>query len=255
MERNMSNDKLCTENEAISISGVSSRTLLRFSEAGYLTLHTAPDGSRRYERTQVEEIFGAASAGAPVSGAYESNSLGSVAQAAETFEVQDDSVLGEPPSQPTQQELATSHQIERPVPSTQSTDSDRSSAYRDSRDVEEIARLRNLLSLQERILDGKDDEIADLRNQRAWLRERIEKLEEKSDRDQILLLSETQTIRSLIAYQEARKSTFRQFLEWAGLYRTPANTALPSSGDYLSKPASSSSSSRTIEVPRAANSD
>jgi len=250
----MSNDKLCTETEAISISGVSSRTLLRFSEAGYLTLHTAANGSRRYERAQVEEIFGTASAGGSSSSAYESNSPLEDADT-EAGDIHNDPLPHEAPSQPIQPKLANSIQAERWEQAEHSTDSGRSLATRDSRDVEEIARLRNLLSLQERILDSKDDEIADLRNQRAWLRERIEKLEEKSDRDQILLLSETQTIRSLLAYQESRKSSFRQFLEWAGLYKAPTSGALPPSGDYHSKPAGSGSSSRTIEVSKAANSD
>ncbi len=116
----------------------------------------------------------------------------------------------------------------------------------------EIERLKNLLAIQERMLDEKDDQIADLKNQRTWLRERVEKLEEKSDRDQILLLSETQTIRSLIAYQESRKSTVRQVLEWLGF--SNRDTSRPA----LNKPIDSSShaqTGRTIEVQRAANSD
>jgi hypothetical protein len=116
----------------------------------------------------------------------------------------------------------------------------------------EVERLKNLLAIQERMLDSKDDEIADLKNQRAWLRQRIEKLEEKHDRDQILLLSETQTIRSLIAYQESRKSSFRQLLEWIGIAPSSSYTALPQPHSQQA-PSTATTSGRTIEVRQAAN--
>lgn len=250
----MSNDRFCTEHEATLISGVSYRTLLRFSEAGYLTVYPEPDGTRRYERAQVEEIFGMASSSAPAGGGYASVDPFEVTES-KSCETRFDSTTHANPAQPIQTSHAASLSVEELEQGPLPVEKDISAAIRESQDVEEISRLRNLLSLQERILDSKDDEIADLRNQRAWLRERIEKLEEKSDRDQLLLLSETQTIRSLIAYQESRKSTFRQFLEWAGLYRAPSSAALPPSGDYHSKSAGAGSSSRTIEVSKAANSD
>jgi hypothetical protein len=102
------------------------------------------------------------------------------------------------------------------------------------------------------MLDSKDDEIADLRNQRAWLRERIEKLEEKSDRDQILLLQETQTIRQLIAVQESKKSVVQQVLEWIGVTKSTEVATIPSNSDYSQKK-SPVAGSRTIEVEKAAN--
>jgi len=116
----------------------------------------------------------------------------------------------------------------------------------------EVQRLTNLLSMQERILDAKDDEIADLRSQRTWLRERIEKLEEKSDRDQILLLSETQTIRKLISYQESRKTVVQLFLEWIGVSQSKELTTMPSSSEFGANKVKTANG-RTIEVPAAAN--
>jgi hypothetical protein len=106
--------------------------------------------------------------------------------------------------------------------------------------------------MQERILDAKDDEIADLRSQRTWLRERIEKLEEKSDRDQILLLSETQTIRKLISYQESRKTVVQLFLEWIGVSQSKELTTMPSSSEFGANKVKTANG-RTIEVPAAAN--
>jgi hypothetical protein len=224
--------------------------LLRFSEAGYLTLHNELDGSHRYERAQVEEIFGASATNSIPRSAPEAAPIRDHESSVE------DRIAVDPVQAPQtpEQESTVLHTGE---------DISRSAADDSVRDAQmallsdEIARLRNLLAMQERMLDSKDDEIADLRSQRAWLRERIEKLEEKSDRDQILLLSETQMIRSLLAYQESRKSTFRQFLEWTGLVRDSRNTSLPQpqSSDYNSKSPSSPGNSRTIEVSKAANSD
>jgi hypothetical protein len=116
----------------------------------------------------------------------------------------------------------------------------------------EILKLRNVISLQERLLDTKDAEIADLKNQREWLRARVEKLEEKSDRDQILLLSETQTIRKLITLQEQRRSGFRQFLEWIGLTPQPQVKALGTQSEFMNSD-TVSTAARTIEVKEAAN--
>lgn len=42
------------------------------------------------------------------------------------------------------------------------------------------------------------DEIRMLREERDWLRQRLEKLEARSERDQMLMLSESETIRSLV---------------------------------------------------------
>jgi len=248
----MNKDNLCSEAEAISVSGVSSRTLLRFSEAGYLTVFTEPDGSRRYDRTQVEEIFGLSQRSSPAPEARQfepSSDLISVCNSgAQTEPSATEIQVPQPDPTPSHPESAARSIANEPVMPPPSS--------KQSSELEqETARLHHLLEMQERILDSKDDEIADLRSQRAWLRERIEKLEEKAERDQILLLSETQTIRSLIAYQESKKSTFRQLLEWAGVVRENPSGSLPQPGEYHPKNSPQHSASRTIEVARAANAD
>ena len=114
---------------------------------------------------------------------------------------------------------------------------------------EEIQRLKNLVSLQERILDMKESEIQDLRSQRDWLKTRVEKLEEKGDRDQVLLLSETQALRQLIGLQQKRPSAIRSLLEWLGLGNSETMPVLPSNQDI----ATTGSSQSTIVVNKAAN--
>lgn len=261
----MNQEPLCSEQEAARIAGVSLRTLLRFSEAGYLTLYSQSDGSHKYQRAQIQEIFGLSASTSQRAPEAASHPGMVTAESVEIFEQGKeecnissdvDSSCAVEASAFEQESIISSSNSGRTI-STNTASANTASANdpQIATLVDEINRLRNLMALQERILDSKDDEIADLRNQRAWLRERIEKLEEKSDRDQILLLSETQTIRSLIAYQESRKSTFRQLLEWTGLVRDSSSAPLPQlkSGDYNSKHSSTPGSSRTIDLSKAAN--
>jgi TolA-binding protein len=81
---------------------------------------------------------------------------------------------------------------------------------------DELRKLRHLVEIQERMLANRDTEVSDLRQQRDWLQRRVERLEEKGERDQILLLSVTQTNRQLVSLQEGKRSTVRQLLEWLG---------------------------------------
>jgi hypothetical protein len=241
----MTLNDLVSETEASQMAGVSARTLLRFSESGYLTADLSLDGSRSYSRAQLLEIFGAPTAAMPSTSETrapervpQSASCSPNADRATTTIISSEerSRDDEPITESAARSPITPHQ----PPASPSHDSD------------EISRLRNLIEMQERMLDAKDDEIADLRNQRAWLRERVEKLEEKSDRDQILLLQETQTIRQLIAVQDARKSVVQQVLEWIGVGKPSDVTALPLNNDYSPKK-TASSGSKTIEVEKAAN--
>jgi len=80
----------------------------------------------------------------------------------------------------------------------------------------EIVRFRHLADMQERLLDLREQELGELRKERDWLRSRVERMEEKQDRDQLLLLAETQTIRRLVQIEETRKSPIQAALEWFG---------------------------------------
>jgi hypothetical protein len=239
--------ELISEKDAAKQAGVSAKTLTRFSEAGYLAVEIQNDGSRMYSASQINEIFG-------------------------TFQA---SPTGSAPTQP-----APTGKVEMACKSTQTTfrpDADTASSYytpvspapiaekvviqddqvtpqQNSKELEtlheELQRLRNLVNLQERILDMKDSELVDLRSQRDWLRTRVEKLEEKGDRDQVLLLSETQAIRQLIGLQNRPRSTMRNLLDWFGLGSSESTRQLPSNED-LSQPDRKGNSA--IVVNRAAN--
>ena len=85
----------------------------------------------------------------------------------------------------------------------------------------ELDRLRQLNKLQERLLDVRAQQHEEQRRERDWLKARIEKLEEKNERDQLLLLSETQMIRKLITTHEERRTPLQLALEWLG-FTAPA---------------------------------
>ncbi len=58
------------------------------------------------------------------------------------------------------------------------------------------------------------EQIQILREERDWLRERIEKLEARSEREQMLLLSESENVRSLISTNN--KPFWQRALPWFG---------------------------------------
>ncbi len=230
-----------SECEAVKQAGVSARTLQRFSEAGYLSIQLKSDGSRLYSVQQLHEIFGsfqepATSQTPPLQGTDAEEDIGpSCSRDATTYYTPAQTT---PLVEKVSTEASTEAFTEAFPPPTPPTNS--SSAG------EEISRLKNLVALQERILDMKDSEIKDLRSQRDWLKTRVEKLEEKGDRDQVLLLSETQALRQLIGIQQKRTSTLRSLLDWLGLGSSETLPALPSNQDIAS-------GSGTIVVNKAAN--
>ena len=60
------------------------------------------------------------------------------------------------------------------------------------------------------------EQIQILREERDWLRARVEKLEARSEREQMLILAESENVRSLIG-QKRQKSIWRLALPWFGL--------------------------------------
>jgi DNA-binding transcriptional MerR regulator len=233
----------CTEQEATALAGVSAKTLRRFRESGYLDVITTSGEECLYSKRQLAEIFGSADQRQQTNEVFPAQELETVEPIRQSscegnvppFESQDTEPLESQDTEP---------QFRESEPEVRETII--SEPIQASREVE---RLRNLVNMQEKILDSKEAELVDLRNQRAWLRERIERLEEKAERDQILLLSETQTIRTLVSYNENRRSPVRQLLEWIGVTKQDVNNSEATSQG----PRNTSTGGRTIEVRNAAN--
>ncbi len=225
----MNTTDTCTELEATDLAGVSAKTLRRFKESGYLEVTDTVDGQPLYSRRQLVEIFGGIDTHEQIRSEAARNTTTTVSE-----------------------EVPTTHRTEEMSTCTGAGngDTNHSISTTDMSQERELQRLQNLIDIQERILDSKDSEIADLKSQRTWLQERIERLEEKSERDQILLLSETQTIRSLISYQENRRSPVRQLLEWIGVTRPESETEGATTKTIRTP---SAHGSRAIEVQKIVN--
>ncbi len=58
------------------------------------------------------------------------------------------------------------------------------------------------------------DQLEIVKEERNWLRKRIEKLESQTERDQMLRMAESETIRTLISQKENRKNPWSFLLSW-----------------------------------------
>ncbi len=101
---------------------------------------------------------------------------------------------------------------------------------------------RSLIEMYERLFSQLEAELKSVKNERDWLKTRIERYEEKSARDQLLMLAETQTIKSLIATHRPEKSPMRAALEWFGLLPPPSTSENPQSPDEVQRSEESKSS-------------
>jgi hypothetical protein len=198
---------LVSESEAAAYAGVSSATLNRFAEAGYLRIESDAEGLRLYSMSELSSVFGL--------GAI-SGTRGSVSTKT--------SSSPKPPLEPGNGVTTLSQALQfEPSPALFDPPIDGDGAQTAPALERELSKLKSVTQLQEKLLDMKEAELRDLQEQRSWLKTRLERLEEKAERDQLLLLSETQTIRKLINIEEQRKSPLRLALEWLGF--APAQQA------------------------------
>ena len=221
-----------SESEAANFAGVSSNTLGRFAEAGYLKVETDNDGLRFYSITELEDLFGLKAA--PRS----AQSQAIVTDTAPNNESAGDSYYSshEESTAPVEDsgermyhaEVLMAEDTEAKSSDTEIADNfSPASKPLNAGDEIELTKLRSIVKLQEKILDMKDSELKSLRKECDWLRTRIERYEEKNDRDQLLLLAETQMIRRFVVLQTQKKpSPLRLALEWVGL-ATPQSENIP----------------------------
>lgn len=228
-----------SETEAATIAGVSVATLNRFAETGYLQVEVEGDGLRLFSKAELATVFGVdvpgeasavslsttpmnrPTADRPTDAADEetgaSDAPQSLAQQVEV--IQSPAREASPPvSTGTETETTdTPRQASSSVSAAATTELLEEYKVRIASLEKEAQRFRTLADMQERLLDMRENELKERTKERDWLRTRIEHLEEKQDRDQLLLLAETQTIRKLVSLEESRRSPFRAFLEWLGV--------------------------------------
>jgi hypothetical protein len=222
-----------SEQAAINLTGMSSTTLTRFAEAGYLQQDIDSDGLRFYSKTELVRVFGSAPSGDYTPPKPVEMTQGEPAQSCHVVLPEEDVTMASPVAEPVPVETPDAEPSPQVVGAISAAPAsivvpsvDSEAAARAAHQEAELVRLRNLVQMQEKILDLKDSSLEALRKERDWLRVRVERLEEKSDRDQLLLLSETQTIRKLIIMSDRRRSAFRQLMEWVGIVEKPETERL-----------------------------
>ena len=186
--------ELIGENEAALQARVSASTLARFAEAGYFQVVLIGE-ERCYPKKALSSLFG-------VTFAEEEQEAASVKKA---------TVIAFPQAAPliqTQIAEAVATEISPTAEEANTTIKTQSAA--NSSDVfiqqpESESSFKTILKMHADILERQEREIQDLRTEREWLKKRIERLEDKAERDQILLLSEAQTVKQLIQIQSQKK--------------------------------------------------
>ncbi len=233
-----------SENEAVAIAGVSPITLNRFAEAGYLRIESDNDGLRLFSKRELLEVFGIQEQIIDNTVAKLEREVFDIpeepAEAVSTVQIEEPVELKfeETDPQDTQTDLQAGedhNQIENLVhfPSEEERFATNRQVRAKTKAValdaleQELTRLKNIVKMQDRVIDLRESEIAGLKEERNWLRTRIERLEEKGDRDQLLLLSETQILRQMIVHQHQKSSPLRSALEWIGLVNPRQAPVLP----------------------------
>lgn len=251
------------ESEACAFAGVSPSTLRRFAEAGYFQIETDSDGLRLFSKSEIENLFGLKpmSGGRPKPNGQTSSSPSPFSSSPPGASPNGTATVRPPASPP----RSPAHEVtptERPAGESMVLTANRTATTvvrarvdesptlterpepppyspnllhteSSSRGIalealeREVTKLQNIVGLQEKLLDLREEEIKNIKGERDWLRGRIEKLEEKNERDQLLLLAETQTVRQLINLQQRKRSTVQLALEWLGLKPIQPNPGQP----------------------------
>lgn len=219
-------ERFISEEEAARWAGVSIGTLRCFADVGALSV-LEREGTRWYSAPGVESLFAISIPRAPIfnfsprSPQAEGEPLNTQSHPIKQSAVQDDDETGQTPCSSEETAESTSHgaSIERIAEAEEKPSGGAPS------ETNGVEIFKKVLEAQQHLLAMKDAEIADLKSQRSWLQQRVEKLEQQSDRDRLILLSEAHTIKQLVAIEANRKSKLRAALEFFGI--VPVQEPIP----------------------------
>lgn len=213
--------------EASALAGVSVSTLMRFAEAGYFKV-LEQNGETQFSRLEISEVFGPA-----ISSAFNSNynSPKEVKLDREKIEGSHQEVptksekLIEPQPSSNLNPSPLAAQVEKIIERESGNSSNWNSISEASSFISETAQtsksstdaFKTVLKLQEELLADRESRISELIKERDWLRSRLEKMEEKSDRDQMLLMVESQKVRTLIDRNPQKSGFIKLALDWMGV--------------------------------------
>jgi len=188
---------LLTEDESASIAGVTKDTLRKYVSYGLLDFITDDNGRKLLSRDELNDIF-------QIENSEPSDSEAPVQLFEVKKELEDNIILigsyvgGQEAPRLDKKAKKKKEENKGPIPlSARSSDS--------SLELIEInAHLR--------------DRVKSLRAERDWLRERVEKLEQQLEREQTLLMAESETVRRLISLHSGKRAgianTVKRLLGW-----------------------------------------
>jgi len=188
---------LLSESESAVRAGVSIATLKQFVQFGFLSA-VERDGSMYFKEPDIRSVFATDFVGydSEASGTQSGSnsrstdhSTGHSATYSNGPAFNDNLTNGEAQTQTTKPVESIAGDVVHADETTLSVQTDDS-----------VVSQYELIAMNRRLRE----EIRMLRDERDWLRTRLEKLEFRSERDQMLLLSESQTIKSLVTRPERR---------------------------------------------------
>ena len=230
---------------AEAFAGVGRSTLLRFAEAGYFSIERDATGSPLFLKQEISDLFNLQWEEPVVAEVQTSEPTPAPEVAIEEDVEYSTDQFESPPL--TETEVVEVLEDEEPEPTIEAIVEKNSPAIEPNEDFgiqastaneadfevvesvkqleNEVLKLKRVIELQEQLLEEREADIADLKTQREWLQERVEKSEEKAERDQLLLISEMQMLTKLVAEQTRKRSPVLSILEWLGMREpTPAHT-------------------------------
>ena len=218
---------LLSEPEAVRAFGLKSSTLKRFSETGYLGCTITPSGVSLFAFDELSRLFGQ-----PVPGFRLDYS------AAPLRAAQPQVAEPETPFSPEYTDNDVKEQV-GPISSIAAVsiagdlfEADPDTLYKSARWstapaginslagssqqtlAEKIKALESTITSRQELIEAKTQELTDLKAHREWLRSLVLKLEERAEREQLLLLSETQVVARLLQGPTASGATEGFLLEW-----------------------------------------
>ncbi len=210
----MEQTNLINETIASKLAGVSPTTLARFVEAGYLRVSNDSQGEKNYVKSEICSLFAVDAGDLEAAKEGSSDLISAIEISRDTSDSSDqDQATAVKP----EEKMYWAETLSPELSAEQQEPIQNNTTVTPEIDAE-LVRLRNISAMQDKILEMREREIEDLRKERDWLRTRVERLEEKSERDQLLLLAETQTIKRLVNITHEKKpSTIRLALEWMGV--------------------------------------
>jgi DNA-binding transcriptional MerR regulator len=195
------------------LAKVTPETILQYEKFGLLSSKLEGD-KKFYSKRDLSSVFRSTMSSS--SGSYVSGSENSAQTKIQTTEKSVASEQINPTqSQPQMNSLKAETSTEKSIPeqSASSLNSQIETSFQSNSGTTSSAPSARIESSYEllQLMGSLKDQIQMLKDERDWLRTRVEKLETRSSRDQVLLLSESRTVRSLV---QSRKGLLSRALPW-----------------------------------------